>query len=124
MRILLNGNFGGFCIPEEIEELAKKKFGEKSCSSYDASIEVREDEEVIAAVLEYYKNKKTNLYIIEFPECIPIRINEYDGSESISIDWRELFRLSICGLLTDEQKELTKKVLNNEKIFNEKDVGV
>lgn len=75
MKYVINNDWGGFCLPEEIcNKLGRNEF--------DDSGEVRMNQELIDWVLAH--EDETDLAVVDIPEeATDWRLNEYDGWESI-----------------------------------------
>lgn len=99
--ILINQQYGGFTFSDEFMELLTTMYPNKydydkqidycACSNY------RKDENVIQIFREkgseWCSGKYTKLVLKEIPDDIfdYIRVGEYDGYESLSIDWEKAF---------------------------------
>ena len=76
MKYVINSNWGGFSIPEEVKSVFNKYWN--GSDDYDP----RTDEVLINWVLTH-KNE-TDLKVVEIPdEATDWELNEYDGWESI-----------------------------------------
>lgn len=76
MLVVINGNFGGFCIPFELREVLNAEY---SC---DGSMEIRTNQLFIDWVLQHIE--ETDLTVVRVPgNYTDLKILEYDGIESI-----------------------------------------
>lgn len=76
MLVVVNGNFGGFCIPCELEEALDVEF------RYDDSMEIRTNQLLIDWVLQH--TEETDLTIVRVPiDYTDLKIFEYDGIETL-----------------------------------------
>lgn len=76
MKYVINGEYGGFRIPEEIlPKIPEAKW------KYDDSEEIRTNPELIGYVLN---NPDCDLVVVEIPDnATDWRVNEYDGAEDV-----------------------------------------
>jgi len=86
MKVVINRCFGGFGLSKEAQE----RYKIDECDYRFEDEKPRHDPELVRAVEEM--GDKANgaysaLMIIEWPDKIPYQIDEYDGSESLSVDW-------------------------------------
>ena len=75
MKIVLNREYGGFCLPDEYA-------ARKNIDVFEHSFEVRTDPELIEylAACPY----RTDLKVVEFPdEATDFDVLEYDGFDSL-----------------------------------------
>ena len=76
MLVVVNGNFGGFRIPCELEEALDVEF------IYDDSMEIRTNQLLIDWVLQHIE--ETDLTVVRVPsDYTDLKIFDYDGVESI-----------------------------------------
>lgn len=99
MKIVRNGQHGGFSLSRKACELLKERNPEKFAEldpeyGYLHHCDVgRSDEDVISVVEELQTEadgRHATLCIVDFPDGVPHVIDEYDGWESVLVDWKAL----------------------------------
>ena len=99
-KVAYNGRFGGFGLSREasirLRELAPDIY-EDLDPHYAAD---RSDPNLIKVIEEMGESANgsyASLYIANVPDGVPWTINEYDGSESVSVDWKALVGESVSA---------------------------
>ena len=121
--IVLNGRYGGFSLNDWILDQLKTRG--KNFSSYDASYEQRMDIDLLTLIEnhpEKIKSFSTHLYIQEFEKKYInyIRIDEYDGLESLEINY-DKYSLDQEKLAKEalEKKEINFIMFLNKTLFSD-----
>ena len=81
-KVVYNGDYGGFSIPEKVCERYNEIAGTNYINGWDMCDIPRHDPLLVQLVEEYIKNHKSDLRISEITGD-RYRIDEYDGWESV-----------------------------------------
>lgn len=109
IEFLYNACYGGFSFSEEFEEEFCKRFPEKAEFLKNLwNLEIRYDPDVVALWKEMGERANGPCSKIKskmLPEkCIEyVDLDEYDGMESVGIDWNYAYRV-ICDALVEAVK--------------------
>lgn len=118
-KVLYNKPYGGFCLPDEICDQFKEKYG-KELDSYTCD---RRDERIIELVEQAEWFEQSQFGIAKIPVGCQYELHEYDGKEWVT--WRlpesiiidDLRMLLLGETLPDNINPITKQFLEYGKPF-------
>jgi len=102
MKVVVNVSHGGFYLSQAAFRMldqinAPKEHDEFyfSCNRHDPNLV-----HVVETLGEQASGEYSKLEVVEWPDCVPYKIDEYDGWEKVTID--------VAGLLDKHAEEVEK----------------
>lgn len=118
MKVIYNSTFGGFHLSPKMVKMYEEKTG-KQLDEYDDiygnNYDLRADKDLIEIIEnmseeDRYWDSCTYISIQEVPDDYDWYIDEYDGSESVMLTWKES---KIRNLCKEGKEDELIKYLNN-----------
>lgn len=110
-KVAYNGQFGGFSLSEQACELLRERCPEiyAELDGHYGHLDRDDDrsEPHLVKVIEELgaeaNGAHASLYVCNVPDGVPWIISEYDGSETVKIDWKALVAEAVSASELDEE---------------------
>ena len=118
MKVVINNCYGGFNVSQKVFEYLDKVGAPKHIDEMYLD-DNRNDPYLVEAVETLGKEangRNSKLAIVEWPDCIPYKVTEYDGWEQVTINMTDLMKKHMKELdnsetpLASELKEYYKHI--------------
>jgi len=121
-KVVANGCFGGFSLSREacdaLKERNPSKFEEVDPNYGYLPYDTPRNDPDLVWVVEFLGVKAASgshaaLYVVELPDGVPFEVDEYDGSESVKVDFAQVCADLLADLEENNDPQMARDTLRN-----------